>query len=274
MIEILIDRLRIIDDIMMAMIMKNPEAVKAILSPLLNIGDFDILEHYIHKPSGLYGTKGMVFDILIRLKDGRLINVEIQRRRRDAPPQRIRAYASALDLMSMEQGMAYDELRDNYVIFFFEEDPYSLGLPVYHVERMISTPKGYVPYGDGSRIIEVNCAYDGPVKEYANLFHDMRCASPEDMNDSVLKEAMKKVKYGQEDRESMNQWIRENFAEEIRQAEKHACEKTRKEVRLETIKACASEFSKGNMSLASVAAVLGVDEREAYRLMGPFLNDA
>ena len=68
----------------------------------------------------------------------------------------------------------------------------------------------------------------------------------------------------------MNQWIRENFAEEIRQAEKRVSEKAR----LETIKACASEFSKGNMSLASVAAVLRVDEREAYRLIGPFLNAA
>ena len=76
----------------------------------------------------------------------------------------------------------------------------------------------------------------------------------------------------------MNQWIRENFAEEIKQAEKRASEKAREEIReearLETIKACASEFSKGNMSLASVAAVLRVDEREAYRLIGPFLNAA
>jgi predicted thioesterase len=124
--------------------------------------------------------------------NGRIFDVEIQRADKGAVAERARFNSSIIDANQLKKKQTYTDLKDNFVIFFTENDVLGDDLPIYHVERVIQeTGKSF---NDGEHIIYVNGAYraDTPL---GKLVHDFNCTEAKDM---YYKELAERVRYFKE----------------------------------------------------------------------------
>ena len=64
-----------------------------------------------------------------------------------------------VDSRMLEEGQAFKELKDSYVIFIYKHDKFRVGLPLYHIDRYVRETNEL--FDDGSHIIYVNGNYKG-----------------------------------------------------------------------------------------------------------------
>lgn len=96
-----------------------------------------------------------------------------------------------LDANILNRGEDFDELLETYVIFITERDVLKKGLPIYHINRRIDGTGDI--FDDGTHIIYVN----GENKDETPLgllMRDFFSRDPDQMNDSILKKRMQRVK--------------------------------------------------------------------------------
>ena len=132
------------------------------------------------------------------------MNIEVQRQRKGAIPQRARFYSSLLDVSTLKKGQKFHELRDNFVIFITEHDYFGEQLPVYHIARVVKETGKDLK--DGSFIIYVNgdCRDNSPI---GKLMHDFACTKAQNMLYNELAEVVKYYKETAEGQEFMCQII-------------------------------------------------------------------
>ena len=155
----------------------------------------------------------IILDILAVDDEGKHYNIEIQKSNEGANPKRARYHSSRLDSTMLEKGKYFDELEDNFVIFFTENDIFGGDLPIYHVKRVILEMNKEVE--DGSSIIYVNCAYlkkhPIPSSELEKLIHDFQCNKVEELYSDEIRERMIDVR--EDGVTTMSEWA-ENIYEE------------------------------------------------------------
>ncbi|MBE5859580.1 MAG: hypothetical protein E7301_05585 [Butyrivibrio sp.] len=124
--------------------------------------------------------------------NGRIFDVEIQRADKGAVAERARFNSSIIDANQLKKKQTYTDLKDNFVIFFTENDVLGGNMPIYHVERVIQETGNL--FNDGEHIIYVNGAYraDTPL---GKLVHDFNCTEAKDM---YYKELADRVRYFKE----------------------------------------------------------------------------
>ncbi len=91
-----------------------------------------------------------------------------------------------------------EKLAETYVIFITEKDVYARGLPLYHVERVITETTEI--FEDEAHIVYVNGAYKG-VDPIGLLMHDFTCTDPGKMQYKILAE---RVRYFKENRKGVS----------------------------------------------------------------------
>ncbi|AOZ96072.1 PD-(D/E)XK nuclease family transposase [Butyrivibrio hungatei] len=125
-------------------------------------------------------------------ENGRIFDVEIQRADKGAVAERARFNSSIIDANQLKKKQTYTDLKENFVIFFTENDILGGNLPIYHVERVIQETGKL--FNDGEHIIYVNGAYraDTPL---GKLVHDFNCTEAKDM---FYKELAERVRYFKE----------------------------------------------------------------------------
>ncbi len=181
-----IQRLRLIDDELMELCFNdNLEAAGLLVSVILGREDLKIIS--AKTQAVMKGVMREVrLDILAVDDAGRKYNIEFQRKRKGAEPERARYHSSMIDVNSLEKGEDFTELPEVYVIFITEHDVLGGGLPIYTIERVISeTGK---PFGDRSYIVYVNGKHRDSGTALGKLVHDIFCERPEEMYNSALAE--------------------------------------------------------------------------------------
>lgn len=127
-------------------------------------------------------------DLLAEDEEGRKINIEVQRTKKQDPVLRGKYYRAVLDSNIIPKGGSYSDLPETYVIFITAEDFRRKGLPAYELKRF------YVddgqPGNDGTSIMFINGEYrgDDPI---GKLMHDFNAISAKDMKNSLLADGMK-----------------------------------------------------------------------------------
>ena len=202
--------LSIIDDIVMSEVFKDcPEAVEAILEPLLGIKGLKIQESRIQEtiPNAPYYSPR--FDVLAFDEEGNRYDIEFQRESRAKKKNllylRSAFYAATLRSRSLNQGDHYDQAPWVYVIFFLEKDLLGMGKPIYLVRRDFKEEKE--AFEDRECIVFVNCSYEDEETELGRLIHDITCTEEEKLHNKVLASRLKGVKWKTRKggNESMNQ---------------------------------------------------------------------
>ena len=132
-----VEELTFSDDGMFEAVMHDPEICAEVVERLLHIKvnhiDYPELEKTI---APYYSSKGIRIDVYIKDSD-KVIDVEIQNYRMDAPGKRTRYYQSMVDIDSLMKGQDYSELKESYILFICKNDPFKdsnenyYGLPCY-----------------------------------------------------------------------------------------------------------------------------------------------
>lgn len=189
-----IAKMRMFDDTLMnAVFDSRIEETQVLIQIILGRDDIRVIstktqEEFIN----VYGRR-VTLDIIARDADNKLYNIEVQRDKYKAPPQRARFHAAVTDITLLKDRQPFKEMPDRYTIFITEEDKFGKGLPMYHIENTIAE-LGDEPFLDGGHIIYVNGEYRDLATPIGQLMHDFACIQAGDILNPVLRERVRYLK--------------------------------------------------------------------------------
>ena len=155
-----IDELTFTDDYMFGAVMRNPEICKSILETLLNI-QIEKLEYPELQKSirTYYESKGVRLDVYVKDSD-KVFDIEIQNNSGISLPKRMRYYQSMVDMDSLMKGQDYSELKESFIIFICNFDPFHQDLPCYTFKNLCIQDKNLELCDETTKIIFNSTAYD------------------------------------------------------------------------------------------------------------------
>lgn len=146
----------VFDDTFFEMVAKDKDAVEDILRIIFHEPEMKIIELIPQNSvKNLYG-RSVRLDALCRMKDGRYINVEIQKSDDDNHLKRTRYNASCITANASEPGENFEDVKDVYIVYISKFDVFQKGRRLYHVGRAILDFSEVTPLNDGEKIIYVN----------------------------------------------------------------------------------------------------------------------
>ena len=234
---------RIIDDDFGKKVLADRECTELVLRIITEIPDLEVIdvvaEYDVHNVWG----RSVRFDVYAVDGNNKKYDIEIQRTDSGAVPKRARYNSSMIDANALKKGEPHSDLPESYIIFITENDVLSKGLPIYHVERVI-TETGEL-FNDKAHIIYVNSEItsDTPL---GKLMHDFKCTQAENMEYDILAQ---RVKYFKKMEEGVSDMCK--AMEEMRNnAEKKGIEKGRAEGKAE-----------GRAEILQTLKTLGIDSK-------------
>ena len=151
-----LEDLTLMDDYMFGAVMQDEKLIRPLIEFILDIKIKSVtyIEPQRSMKSG-FEAKGIRLDLYVEDENGVVYNVEVQTTRRRSLPRRMRYYQSVIDINVLSPGADYAKLRQSYIIFICNHDPYGLGRYVYHFEnRCVEKPD--LPFGDDTVKVIVN----------------------------------------------------------------------------------------------------------------------
>ncbi|MCM1299120.1 MAG: PD-(D/E)XK nuclease family transposase [[Eubacterium] siraeum] len=149
-----IDKMCLMDDDLMSMVLQHKECMELVLNIILNRNDLKVMEcKSQYTVQNLVG-RSVRLDVMATDSEGKLYDIEVQRSDLGADPKRARYNSSLIDASCLKKGEDICNLPESYVIFITENDVLKGGLPVYTVKRTIAETGGL--FNDGSHILYVN----------------------------------------------------------------------------------------------------------------------
>ena len=140
-------------------------------------------------------NRSVRLDILATDREGRKINVEIQRADHGAGKRRARYNSAMMDVNLLPKGEDTDDLPETYVVFITENDVLGGGLPLHRISRYDHDTG--TPFDDGTHIIYVNGSYRGS-SPIGLLMHDFACTDPAEMHYNALADRVRFYKESKE----------------------------------------------------------------------------
>ena len=181
------------DDFMTACLEDNYEAVELILRIVLGQEDITIKSIRVQDSMKNLQGRSAILDVHAVDNTGKEFDCEIQRSDKGAGVKRARYNSSLIDANVTEPGEKYENLCESYVIFITENDIMKVGLPIYHIDRMVKETGEL--FGDESHIIYVNSQIKDE-SALGKLMHDFSCTDAKDMKYKILAD---RVRYFKED---------------------------------------------------------------------------
>lgn len=215
--------LRLMDDEFMTKCFEdNVECTELVLRIIMDKDDLIVKSARTQYTLKNLQERSVRLDILADDSFNRKYNIEVQKSKKGAGSKRARYNSSLMDANAILSGDDVELLPENYVIFFTESDLFGMGMPVYHIDRMVEETG--LPFGDASHILYVNGTYRG-ADPLGRLMHDFYCTDADDMNYGVLSERVHYFKRTEEGVKAMSEAMEElakKWAEEEIQEEREA----------------------------------------------------
>lgn len=193
-----IKELRLMDDEFMTKCFEdNVECTELVLRIVMDKDDLKVKSARTQYTVKNLQGHSVRLDIFAGDSMNRKYNIEIQKSEKRAGSKRARYNSSLMDANAILPGDDVEMLPENYVIFILEGDLFGLGLPVYHIDRVVEETG--MPFGDASHILYVNGAYRGE-DPLGRLMHDFSCTDADDM---IYEKLAERVRYFKENKEGV-----------------------------------------------------------------------
>lgn len=135
-----------------------------------------VLENNIQKVLPSFANKSVILDMLCKLSDGSIVNVEIQLTKEKFHAKRILTYASKIRTYELGKGVTYKDAKDIIIIYLTLEDIFKLGSTVYEVKMDIMSDQGkkVSEWNAGLKVYYVNTKglTNKTINEYLKLLTD------------------------------------------------------------------------------------------------------
>jgi len=179
---------RLMDDAFFSEVFRgDTQAASFLLGLILERSDLNVIRVDTQAEYKNAARRSVRLDIRAVDEEGQIYDIEIQKSDEGALPQRARYYSGMIDSELLDKNDPFTALPQTYVIFITENDYFSAGCPVYHIERCIKELDDTC-FDDGSHILYVNGMFRDPTHPIGRLMHDFHCMTAEDMYYPVFAE--------------------------------------------------------------------------------------
>jgi len=155
-----IEELTFTDDFMFGYVLRDPEICKTLLETLLGIQ----IEHLEYPElqkniNSFYESKGVRLDVYVK-DSSRVFDIEIQNIVDESIAKRTRYYQSMVDIDNLLKGEEYTNLKESFIIFICQFDPFKENLPRYTFKNICKENPKIELKDETSKIIFNSLAYD------------------------------------------------------------------------------------------------------------------
>lgn len=176
---------------------KNKKFCQEFLRVILEDKKLIVLENDVQKYLPSAFNKNVTIDMLCRLADGSIVNVEIQLSKEKEHARRIFTYASKIKNYLTEKGAKYKNLKDIIEIYLTKEDIFKKGSTIYEVEmNIISDQKEQISNWDaGLKVYYVNTEglTNKNINEYLKLLSDNTTLNKKYKQTSTIKQEVYEI---------------------------------------------------------------------------------
>ena len=191
LLRLLQSQLPISNDVFMVFA-KNKKFCEEFLRVILQDKKLIVIENDVQKYLPSAFNKNVTVDMLCKLSDGSIVNVEIQLTKEKEHARRIFTYASKIKSYLTEKGTKYKDLKDIIEIYLTREDIFKKGSTVYEVEmNIVSDQKEEIGKWDaGLKVYYVNTKglTNKNINEYLRLLTDRTTISKKYKQTSSIKQ--------------------------------------------------------------------------------------
>lgn len=240
------------DDRVFRIVCENKAFVERVIQIFLRDDKIKVLKVEPQKDIKFYCKRGVRLDVLCRLVDGTLVNVEIEKNKnhnKQDHQKRVRVISSSITMQYFEEGESYNDVPNVCVIYLTEKDFLKQKLPVYHVVRKID--ENNTTLYNGFTEIYANAEYEDDSKE-SKLMKYLVCNNP-------VEEEQKKNEINIEDAREDRK-----MSPEFEKLMKDLREEGREEG---MVTAFVKMVKNGLITISDAAKNLGITEREFKALM-------
>ena len=263
-----INNLTLMDDKFFRFFFKdNPEALEDVISACL--GEEGLKVERMNTQDDIVNLYGhsISMDARVITKDGRHIDVEVQKGHFDETKPRSQYYLAALMFNSLESGSHFTDLDDVYVIFIMDKDYFRHGEEKYESDDIVLQPHS-IRLETKGHLIFINGEADSE-SAIGKLMNDFRCKDSENMQYNRLRERMKNIKRPEviETMQSeLDKIYEEEFEERLKEGieegvKKGIEERVKKGITEEIVKIAKKMISDG-LSIELIAKYTGLSSGE------------
>jgi len=159
-----------IDDPMFCKMAEDKEFCEEILRVILNDNELIITENIPQWPGKNLQGRSVILDAKCVTKDGKHINVEVQKSDEDNHQKRVRYNSSILTTNITDTGTKFELIPDVCVIFISTFDIFKGNLPLYHVDRVVRETKQIVENGLSEIYVNSTIDDDSSISELMKIF--------------------------------------------------------------------------------------------------------
>ncbi len=140
--------------------MKNEELCKELLEKLLHIKIDHIIYPELEKElTAYYEMKSVRLDVYVKDSD-KIFDIEMQNQPTNYLPLRTRYYQSMIDVDNLLKGEEYSNLKESFIIFICQFDPFNENLPCYTFKNICKENTNIELQDKTCKIIFNSTAYD------------------------------------------------------------------------------------------------------------------
>lgn len=176
---------------------KNKKFCEEFLRVILRDKKLIVIDNDIQKHLPSAFNKSVIIDMLCRLSNGDIVNVEIQLSKEKHHAKRIFTYASKIKSYIDEKGEEYRNLKEVIIIYLTKEDIFKKGSTVYKVDmNIISDKKIFISnWNCGLKVYYVNAEglTNKTINEYLKLLTDKKTTSKKFSMTSSIKKGIYEI---------------------------------------------------------------------------------
>lgn len=147
--------LRLIDDTLFRLVGARPEVCQEILRILLDDNDLEVIRA-VPQDTIVSLYREVTLDVLCKAKDGRLLNVEVQKGNQNDDVRRCRFHLSTVTANRTPKGTDFWNIPDVIILYITEYDALGNGQSVTCTEMCQMVDGKYKPVNDGAKIYYAN----------------------------------------------------------------------------------------------------------------------
>lgn len=172
----------------------DPKVAKAILAPILQRSDFEVVSVQTHEESQSFRQRSVCFDCLAVFDDDTHCDIEMQKIKSRMPLERMLFYRAMLRAgYSLEKGeAAFKRMTPAIVVVFLDGDFLDQGKPLYRFSYHDANTHEDMEPGQG--IYVANYRIRDTSTQLGRLMEDINASEPEKVYDSMLCDALEMLK--------------------------------------------------------------------------------
>lgn len=147
--------LRLIDDTLFRLVAARKEACQEILRTLLDDPDLIVIQATPQETVTSIHRE-IILDVLCQTKDGKIINVEVQKGANNDDVRRCRFHLSSITANKTPKGTSFKDVPDVSIVYITEYDALGNNQSFTCSEMCQKVGDSYVPVSDGAKIYYVN----------------------------------------------------------------------------------------------------------------------